>query len=57
MMWLLLESADPAASVDALFGMISPFLAILLRKKVYIALFHKDLSISIITPEKVNLET
>ena len=33
MMWLSLESADPDASVDALFRMISPFLAILLRKK------------------------
>ena len=34
MMWLSPESADRAASVDANFRMISPFLAILLRKTV-----------------------
>ena len=34
MIWLSLESAEQAASVDATFRMISPFLAILLRKTV-----------------------
>ena len=57
MMWLSPESADQAASVDAIFRMISPFLAILLRKNSKIALFFYDLIIAIIIPEVFNLET
>ena len=41
MIWLSLESAEQAASVDATFRMISPFLAILLRKNGKFAHFFQ----------------